>query len=218
MTATLYFNPYSHHSRKVRVLQEELGLKLELESLQVRPHGFGGDNAKPEFLQINPNGKIPVLKEDDFVLWESNSITWYLAEKHGWSALWPQDLRERAAISKWQVWQVAHLSPTLDGFLWENMRGMLGAGEPDAAALAKYHKSLERWSRVLSLQLEGSDYLALDRFTLADIAVSTAMMHSEMAKFSFADAPFVQKWLDRVHERDSWKKTTPPPMSTPGPQ
>ncbi len=212
MTSVLYFNPYSQHSRKVLVLAEELDIDLERKSIEVRPRGYGGETAKPEFLAINPNGKVPVLKEGDFILWESNAIAWYLAEKQGWSELWPQDLRERAEIAKWQLWQVAHLSPTLDGLLWESMKKMVGAGEPDEQQRKRHLEGLGRWGEVLSINLAERDYLACGRFTLADIAVSSAAMHDKLAGFSFRDFPAVQRWLDRVQARASWEATNPPPM------
>ena len=212
MTATLYHHVYSQHSRKVRILQNELGFDLDLVSVEVRPQGMGGENEQPEYLELNPNGKVPLLQDGDLLLWESNAIACYLAEKHGWSPLWPESLVERAQINKWQYWQVAHFSHTIDGFLWQSMRSMMGMGEADPEEIAKLEKQLGRWAIVLSAHLENSEYLALDRFTLADIAVASVLMHQKSSKFGFSGYPLVERWLDRVRERPSWQATEPPPM------
>jgi len=212
MAPIFYHNPYSQHSRKVRMLQSELGFALELKSVDVRPRGFGGENEQPEFLRLNPNGKVPVLQDGDLVLWESNAIACYLAEKNGWSELWPQDVGQRAEIAKWQLWQVAHFSPVVDGLMWEHMKSMLGKGEADVDAVARHQEGLQRWAAVLNGQLEGKDYLVLDRFTLADIAVSSALTHKESSKIDFAAYPYLQKWYDLVIQRPSWKSTALPPM------
>src|ERR1700753_1884771 len=109
MKPILYSSPGSPSSRRVVMLIRELGLDLDIHDIDVRPRGMGGDNDKPEFLQINPNGKVPVLREGDLTLWESPAISWSLAEQHASSTgndtpLWPRAARARAEISMWQLW------------------------------------------------------------------------------------------------------------------
>lgn len=94
-------------SRAFRVywLARELGLEFEA----VPTHFLGGATRTPEFLSINPNGRIPVIVDDGFCLWESMAINLYLARKHGGS-LAPQGLREEALATQWSFWAIVDLT------------------------------------------------------------------------------------------------------------
>ena len=85
----------------------ELGLDYEREDLG----GPFGGNDTPRYRALNPNGIVPTIVEDDFVLWESNSIVRYLAHEHGHGTLWPTDARTRARAERWMDWQLSILSP-----------------------------------------------------------------------------------------------------------
>lgn len=203
----------SQHARRVRVLIHELDLDVDIEEVAFGPQGFGGDQ-RDEFLAVNPNGKVPVLRHGDIVLWESNAIMWYLAELHGDNPLWPADTAERAQISMWQVWQAAHLTPAADGLFYQNcVKPMFMKQEPETAEVARLSESFHRWMSVLGKRLDGSDYLALDRFTCADISVAAALMQAEASKMPIGEHPAVAAWFDRVRARPSWTATEPPKMS-----
>jgi len=212
MKPKLLYSPGSQHSRRVSVLAHELGLDLDLQNVPYGPGGFGGDQ-REAFLAINPNGKVPVLVHDGIVVWESNAIMWYLAELHGDTPLWPADAKERAQIAMWQVWQAAHLTPAADALFYENLvkPGFLGEGS-DPAKVETQLTAFHRWAAVADETLTRSDYLALDRFTCADIAVAAALMYAEGARMPIAEHPPLDAWLERVRARDSWLATEPPPM------
>lgn len=202
----------SQHSRRVRVLAHELDLDIEIEEVAFGPQGFGGDK-RDEFLHLNPNGKVPVLRHDDLVLWESNAIMWYLAERHGDNPLWPSDMAQRAQIAMWQVWQAAHLTPAADGLFYENMvKPMFSKQETDAAQVQGHTESFHRWMAVMEHVLDQAEFLALNRFTCADIAVASALMQAESSKMPIGDHPSAAAWFDRVRGRPSWQATEPPPM------
>ena len=76
--------------------------------------GAFGLTRDPEYLALNPNGLVPTISDDGFVLWESNAIVRYLAARHGSGTMWPEDLREHADAERWMDWQL--------GTLWANMR------------------------------------------------------------------------------------------------
>jgi glutathione S-transferase len=193
----------SHHSRRVAILIHELGLDVEVQHVEVRPRGMGGYNDTPEFLKLNPNGKLPVLRDGDFVLWESNAIMWYLAELHGDTPLWPRDPRRRADIARWQLWQAAQLSPAADGLMYD---AFVTKGS-DPARLASLTSSFHRWCSVLDDALAGTETLATGAFTCADIAVATALMYAPMAKMPVEGYTNIGAWLARVHARPSWQAT-----------
>jgi len=155
-------------------------------------------------LRINPNGKVPVLRLGDFVLWESNAIMWFLAERHGATPLWPADPQARADIARWQLWQAAQLSPAADGLMYENLiRPMLG--QPvDPARLAALTESFHRWCRVLDEQLGKSEWLATGQLTCADIAVGSALSYARPARMPIDEHPRVVALLEKLQARPSW--------------
>jgi glutathione S-transferase len=215
MKPTLHFSPGSHHSRRVTVVVHELGLDVELRPLRVLPPGMGGENESEAFRTLNPNTKVPVLQDGDLVLWESNAIVGYLCDVHGATPLWPRDPRRRAVVAKWQFWQAAHLSPAADGLMVEAFMKSTSGAPRDDAATASLTTSFRRWCTVLESALSASDYLADGVFTVADIAVATALMYAPMARMPVGDYPHVVAWLARVHARPSWAATEPPPMPVP---
>lgn len=200
----------SQHSRRVRVLIEELEIDVEVREVPFGPEGFGGEN-RGAFLALNPNGKVPVLEHGELVLWESNAIMWYLAEEHGPNPLWPNDSRERAQISMWQLWQAAHLSSAADGLFYENLaKPVFMKVDPDPAAVERHTAAFHRWMKVMETALDGSDYLALGRFTCADIAVAGALMYADKANMPYTEHPNVAAWRARICERASWAATETP--------
>jgi glutathione S-transferase len=210
MKPILYSSPGSHNSRRVAVLVAELGLDLDVKVVDVRPPGMGGENSSAEFLAVNPNGKVPVLRDGDVVLWESNAIMAYLADKHGDTPLWPRDPARRAHVAKWQLWQTGHLSPAADGLMFEYVVKPMMKQEPDAALCDRLLRSFHRWAAVMDGELAKSEWLANGTFSCADISVATALLYARSARLPIEDHPRVGAWLERVHARPSWKATEPP--------
>jgi glutathione S-transferase len=210
MRPTLLFSPGSQHSRRVTILVHELGIDLDMQPIDVRPPGMGGHNSSLEFLAINPNGKVPVFRDGDFVLWESNAIMWYLCDVHGDTPLWPRDPKQRANVAKWQVWQAAHLSPAADGLMYEAFVRPMLKQPTDPAQLESITKSFHRWCKVLDDALAKSNgFLANDTFTCADAATASALMYAPMAKMPLDGYGHIVAWLERVHSRASWQATEP---------
>jgi len=208
----LYTSPGSHHARRVALLIHELGLDVEQRPIDVRPKGMGGANDTPEFLKLNPFGKVPVLQDGELILTESNAIMGYLAERHGFHPLWPADLAERAQIAKWQFLQAAHLSPAADGLLYENvLKPMLGQ-QPDDTAVASLTQSFHRCAAVLDTALSDADYLVGGRVTCADLSVVSALMYARAAQIPVSEHAPLAAWAARMYHRPSWRATEPPPM------
>jgi glutathione S-transferase len=215
MKPILYASLGSHHSRRVVVLIHELGLDVDIKPVDVRPPGMGGDNAKPDFLALNPNGKVPVLRDGELVLWESNAIMGYLADTHGETPLWPREPARRAEIAKWHFWQAAHLSPAADGLLYERLVKPMRKQPSDPASVASLTESFRRWMGVMEGTLAKTPYLAGSAFTTADICVAAALMYAPVAQLPIEDYANVVAWRARVHARPSWKASEPPPMRAP---
>ena len=123
----------------------------------------------PEFLALNPNGQVPVVIDDGFVLWESGAVLRYLAGRAG-SDLWPQDLRERALVDQWLTWQATELNPSWGYIVPALLRG--DPANPDPARIATALTSWAKKMRIFEARLaETGGFVANGRFSLADIAL-----------------------------------------------
>ncbi len=104
--------------QKVMWAVGELGLPHE----RIDVGGSFGKNNEPAYLAMNPNGLVPTLEEDGFVLWESNAIVRYLAAKYGAGTLEPSDMRARARASSWMDWQLTVAAPAVTPVFWGLVR------------------------------------------------------------------------------------------------
>jgi glutathione S-transferase len=120
----LYGFPPSPNSWQVRALAAHLGVPLEFEFVDITK----GESHTPAYLALNPTGRTPTLVDGDFKLWESHAIMQYIASKTA-SSLWPDDVRARADITRWQSWTLAHWDP-----------GSLGAAADRSAAVLARHR------------------------------------------------------------------------------
>src|SRR3984893_7473354 len=124
----LYGFPPSPNTWQVRALAAHLGVPLELEFVDLSK----GASRTAAFLALNPTGRTPVLVDGDFNLWESNAILQYIAAKTK-TPLWPDDVRSRADITRWQCWELAHWGAQACGPLtFENLiKKFANRGVPD---------------------------------------------------------------------------------------
>jgi glutathione S-transferase len=151
--------------RKVLWLADEMGLGYEREDWG-KPNR---DPNVPEFLALNPNGQVPVIVDDGFVLWESAAVLRYLAARGG-SDLWPADRRERALVDQWMSWQSTELNPAWGYCVRAKLRN-----DPPNPDPARIEESIQAWTkqmRILEAQLaQGGGFVANGRFSLADIVI-----------------------------------------------
>ena len=146
-------------SRAARSLwaAEELGLEYEHV-----PTLFARDTRKPEFLAINPNGRIPTLVDGDTTIWESMAINLYLARKHG-GELWPKSVEGEGHALKWSFWVMTECEPPLIEVLMN--RVMAPEDQRDAAKAAAAEEKLATPLAVLDRELEGKSYLLGEGFS-----------------------------------------------------
>jgi len=110
MTIELYVFPPSPHAFKVMAVASHLDIDYALHMVDLRK----GEQKAPHYAALNPNMRMPTLKDGDYVLWESNAIAQYLALKRPESGLLPKDERARLEVTRWQFWELAHWDPALD--------------------------------------------------------------------------------------------------------
>lgn len=170
-----------------------------------------GEHRLPEFLAINPMGKLPALSDDSgLLLWESNAICQFLCERHGDTSLYPRDPRVRADIARWLFWEASTWSPVTEILTHENVRKpMLGVGEPDAARVKHAEERFAPLAALLDSQLARRKFLVGNTVTLADFVIGGAATYFERGRFPIAHFPHLRAWWQRLNEIPAWKSTVP---------
>jgi glutathione S-transferase len=178
----------------------ELGVAYE----RVDIGGPFGGLKDPAYLQLNPNGLIPVIDDDGFVLWESNSIVRYLAATRGAGALYARDARERANAERWMDWQLCHLLPGMSPLFMGLVRTPPEARDPGAIETAR-GRAGAAW-RILDTALAGRRYVTGEHFTVADIALGGFAYRWHALPIERPSLPGVRAWYDRLQERSAYRE------------
>ena len=201
----LYHHPMSSNARRAVMTVLHLGVDVDLVLVDLAK----GEQRRPEYLRLNPNGRVPVLEDEGFVLSESHAIMQYLADRTPGQTLYPEAIQARADVNRWLFWSAHHFTPAVSVLNWENLvKGMIGQGGPDPAAVKRGEALVTECARVLDAHLAGKTWVAQDRLTLADLALATPLMTIEKAKLPVAGYANLLAWFGRVQELDAWKKTS----------
>ena len=203
----LYFHPLSGSSRRVMLVVAHLEVPLERIVIDL-PRG---EQRSAPHRERNPNARIPVLEDGDFVLWESRAIMQYLAEKTAGQTLYPTDPAGRADVNRWLFWCAAHMALSNTILVQENFVKPLQGRASDPAEVARGEALFAQFAPVLDAQLAGKSWITQDRLTLADFSIAASFALAGPARLPVADYPNIRSWLARVQELDAWKKTSPPP-------
>lgn len=199
----LYQHPISSNSRRAVMTALHLRSKVEL----VEANLMSAEH-RQRLLALNPNNKIPVLEDGDFVLWESHAIMAYLADKAPGQSVYPTDLKARADVNRWLFWCSHHFQPAVGVLNWEhNVKAMIGKGGPDPVEVRRGEFLVSETARVLDGHLRGKKWICGDQLTLADLSISTPLMSIEKAKLPVQPFEHLAAWFARVQELDAWKKT-----------
>jgi glutathione S-transferase len=186
--------------RKVLWTCDELGLPYEQEQWGA---GFRPTDT-PDFLALNPNAMVPVLVDGEVVLWESNAICRYLANRYGDGALLPRDPAARALVEQWMDWQATELNNAWRYAFMGLVRGSAAHADP-----AQISASAANWNRhmtILERQLDRSGaYVCGAAFTLADIVLGLSVNRWMMTPIERADLPAVQAYYDRLNARPGYR-------------
>jgi GST-like protein len=193
----LYYWPTSN-GRKMTIALEELDLAYKIIPVNMR----NGDTSRPEFMRINPNGKIPALIDHDvpgLVLFESVAMLQYLAEKSG--RLMPKDVAGRYDVIKWLVVQAASIGPMFGQFAHFHDY----AKEKFSYALNRYGAEVERLYRMLDMRLGQSEYIASSDYSIADIAIWPWIQPARQEQ-RFEDWPNLKRWYDTLAARPALQR------------
>ena len=200
----IYADPITGNCRKVLAGMDFLDAPYE----RVHVDYFKGEQKEPGYTAINPNASVPAMQDGDFVLWESNAILQYVADKLGRDSAYPRDLRARADINRWLLWESSSWFPSTYVFLVENcVKPLLGAA-PDPAVLDAQAAQFHKLAGILDARLAQSTWVCGDAPTIADIALAAPMhLHAEQ-KLPLADHPHLRRWMtEQIEALPSWHKT-----------
>lgn len=202
----LYNSPGSPNALRVRAVMHELGLAVEIVDVNIAK----GENRTPEYLAINPNGKVPTLVDGDLIIWESRAINAYLASLKTEAGLYPADPKKRAIIDQWSYWQAIHLGPSMQKIAFERVqKKAFGRGDADEAAIAGDLKTVGDLLPVLDAALAGRQWIAGD-LSLADFALATTFILRKGASLGVEAYPNVTAWIERLEARPSWERAIAP--------
>jgi glutathione S-transferase len=198
---TVWGRKSSFNLQKVMWLVDELGLARE----HIPAGGDHGGLDKPDFLAMNPHGRVPVIKDGTTVVWESHAILRYLAACYGRGRFWAEDPAERSQADRWMDWSQSSLQADfLLGVFWgfyrtpEDLR--------DQRAVAAKIARCAAHMRLLDRMLADRRYLGGDELTLADIPAGTALYRYFGLEIDRPTIPNVEAWYKRLTERPAYQE------------
>ena len=177
----------SGHCHKVRLFLSLIGVEYEPVAVDL----LGGEHRRTPFLTLNPFGKVPVLDDDGFIVRDSNAILVYLARKYGSTDWLPEDAEGLARV---QEWLAVSTHDILTGPCYARLVTVFGFKLDHQAAVGRSHDLLT----IMERHLDGRDWLALDRPTIADIACFTYIAHAPEGGVTLQPYPSIRTWLANV--------------------
>ncbi len=200
----IYADPISVNSRKVIAGLKLMGIDYTLEHIDY----FQGQHKSPKYLAINPNGSMPSMVDDDFTLWESNAILQYAADKYNKAEYYPTDIKKRADINRWLLWESSSWFPSCYIYLVENVVKPLLEGSPDASILAAQDDNFHLLAGILDDRLSKSNWLCGNTPTIADVVVAAPMHLHGLQKLPLETHPNLVAWMtERLEKLPCWEET-----------
>ena len=185
--------------KKVVWTAQELGLDFQ----RTEAGGLFGVVTTPDYLALNPNSLVPVVEDDDYVLWESNVIVRYLAAKHAPGQLYPTDLRERFDAERWMDWQQTTLNPASRPGFWQLIR--TPPEQRNAALMAESNAAVEALMFMLDMHLADHAFMVGERFTMADIPLACEVHRWFGLPQPRQSRPHIGRWYADLRARQASK-------------
>lgn len=199
MALTLYGIPFSRAFRSLWAANE-----LGLDYAHVPTH-FMKESKQPDYLAVNPNGRVPAMVDGDLVLFESMAINLYLARTYG-APLRVDDPADEARAVQWSFWGITELESTLLRAMFTAL-GLFGEEADPAKANETLNKGAGRALGVLDRHLEDRDWLVGKDFSVADVNVAGVLNLALSGRLDLSQWGNVKEWLDRCYGRPGAKKT-----------
>jgi glutathione S-transferase len=185
--------------KKVVWTAQELGLDFQ----RTEAGGLFGVVKTPEYMQMNPNSLVPVIEDDDYVLWESNVIVRYLTAKHASGQMYPTDLRERFDAERWMDWQQTTLNPVSRPGFWQLVRTPPEQRNPDV--IAESNAAVEALMFTLDMHLAHREFMVGHRFTVADIPLACEVHRWFGLPQPRQSRPHIERWYAGLRARQASK-------------
>jgi glutathione S-transferase len=185
---------------------KELGVPYEHNPVETGMRGA----RLPEYLAVNPNGRLPGIDDGGFVLWESHAIVRYLAAKHGAGTLWPSDLRQRADSDRWMDWAFT-FQASLRAVFWNLVRT-----PPEKRNMQAVEEGRKKCAELLAIPdeaLANRLYFAGNVLTIGDIPLGCHVQIWMRLPIERPAHPNLSRWFDRLCARAAFKKIVDIPLS-----
>ena len=192
--------------QKVMWTVAELGLAHERVDAGLH---YGGVN-EPWYRAMNPNGRVPVIDDDGFVLYESNAIVRYLAAKHGAGSLWQDNLAVRADGDRWMDWATSTVAPPLTPLFWGLIRTAPDKRNPEAIEVERL--KTEEVMKILDARLADRPYVAGDTFTIGDIPLGCFAYRWYALPIEHGEHPHLLRWYERLQARPAFRANVMLPL------
>ncbi len=197
----IYGNPLSPPANKVRYVANQLNIPHEFHNVNLRE----GEQRQPEFLKINPLGKIPALRDGGYSLGESNAIIRYLADKAG-SPIYPRDLQQRGQVDQWIDFATQHIATATSKVMFNTHFYKFSDATIDERSLKDGRDWLAKYLPMVEQQLSTHAYLTGDTLTLADIVMLSALDVCEVTNIDLTPYTALTKWRKNLMQQ-KWYRT-----------
>lgn len=199
----VYLDPCTVNSRKVLAGLDLLSAPFELRRVDY----LAGGHKQPDFLKINPMGALPAATDGDLTLSESNAILQYAADLVGSDQHYPKDLRRRADVNRWLLWEACSWFPSCYTYLVEYVVKPLMGAQPDEGVIDREASNWNRLAAILDARLAKSKWLTGDTVTIADLAVAAPMHLWKRQRLPLARHPNLARWMGEIEQLPCWKNT-----------
>lgn len=193
--------------QKVLWCADEMGLHYE----RIDAGGEFGMVNEPAYRALNPNGLVPTIEDEGFMLWESNAIVRYLCAKYGNGTLWPEDPAVRAESDKWMDWQTTTVWPSLRTVFWGLVR--TPPEKRDMNAIEAARKKTGEILAILDAHLVKQEFVAGNSLTMGDIPLGTAVYRWIALDIERPPLRNLEAWYGRLATRPPYRKNVMLPLS-----
>jgi len=199
----VYLDPCTVNSRKVLAGLDLLAMPFELKRIDY----LAGGHKQPDFLAINPMGELPAAVEGDLTLAESNAILQYAADFMGADRQYPTDLKRRADVNRWLLWEACRWFPSCYVYLVEHVVKPLMGAIPDEGVIGREAANWNRLAAILDARLAKSKWLVGHDVTIADIPVAAPIHVWKRQRLPLQRHPNLARWMSDIEQLPCWQKT-----------
>ena len=198
---TLYGVDLSFNVTKVKFAANAMNLQYEFKNVNL----LAGEQRTPEFLKINPVGRVPAIDDNGFKLFESNAIIRYLADANN-SPLFPKDAKKRAVIDQWMDFASIHVATAMARLFFNTVIYKMMNVPKDEQSYADGLKFLGQFLPIVEKQLTQNQYMAGNEFSLADISMLASLEQSEVVSFDLSNYPKIVEWRNGLMSQGWYQK------------